>query len=228
MITRSKLVLEAQLWNLLLDKEKIVAMSLGKEYNYDLIAIVKKLCTILNEKGKPIIKESRYATIKKHYLPYSKIYQMNSQYEDFSCWYYENLLLGFAYTTTLKTIFSRAVPNLQTLEEIKSLEEKDRCSCVARVDFVKEGVARNEKKTKYARIDISDETTRFACLLFNNKIDECKASNGGKLPVEGDIVFMTGQKFPSGVYANRIQTQTHKVYVKLSQLKDPVENDRDQ
>jgi len=220
-ISRSKLVLEAQLWNLLTDKEKIATLKLAEEYKYDLIAIVKKLCTILNDKNKPIIKESRYQTIKRRYLPYSEIFRKNSQYEDLSRYFYENQLLGFSYSTTLKKIFERACPNLRTLEEIKSLEEKDRCSCVARVDFVKEGVARNEKKTKYARLDVSDDSARFAVLLFNDKIDECKSANGGKLPVEGDICHVIGQKFPSGIYASKIIKQNHKIYCRLSDLKDP-------
>ena len=222
--SRSKLVLEAQLWNLLLDKEKVAAMKLSEQFNYDLIAIVKKLRETPNDKGKMIVPDKRYSTIKKRFLNYQEIYKMNSQYEDFSNYFFEYELLGFSYSTTLKKIFERACPNLRTLEEIKSLEEKDRCSCVARVDFVKEGVARNEKKTKYVRIDLSDDVAKFAALLFNDKIDECKAANGGKLPVESDIVWVKGQKFPSGIYAQSIVKQNHKIYCRLADLKDPVEN----
>ena len=40
---RAKLVYEAQLWNLLTDKEKKFSLDLGVKYNYDIVSIVRDL-----------------------------------------------------------------------------------------------------------------------------------------------------------------------------------------
>ena len=55
-------------------------------------------------KGKPLIKESRMNTIRKHFAPYKEIYNKNSANEDFANWYYENILLGYTYGKRLKDV----------------------------------------------------------------------------------------------------------------------------
>ena len=40
--SRSKLVLEAQLWNLLTPREKTIILPMGKDFEYDLFKILNK------------------------------------------------------------------------------------------------------------------------------------------------------------------------------------------
>ena len=44
-------------------------MKLGESLDYDLVDTVVKLSTFQDEKGKPVVKESRMKTIKKHSEP---------------------------------------------------------------------------------------------------------------------------------------------------------------
>ena len=66
--SRSKVVLEAQLWNVLLAKEKRYAMKFAERFSHDLVEILKHLRKFEDENGKVIIKDSRYETIKKKYF----------------------------------------------------------------------------------------------------------------------------------------------------------------
>ena len=61
--SRSKVVLEAQVWNLLKVRERKYCLEFAKKFDYDLIKIIKYLMEHEDEKGKPVIKESRYGTI---------------------------------------------------------------------------------------------------------------------------------------------------------------------
>ena len=91
---RSKLVAEAQLWNILTKRERGYVFDIADQYDYGLAKIVHVLYEELKDiKGKPIIKESRMDTIKKHFEPYREIYNKNKSNEDFANWYYENILL---------------------------------------------------------------------------------------------------------------------------------------
>ena len=100
---RSYMVAEAQLWNLLTVKEKTYAHQVGNDKRFDLREIVSFLHKELkDEKGRPIIKDSRLETIKKHFLPYREIYNKNRANEDFANWYYENALLGYTHGKKLK------------------------------------------------------------------------------------------------------------------------------
>jgi DNA polymerase-3 subunit alpha len=63
--SRTKVVYEAQFWNLLTEKEKIKCLELADQFDHDLVNVIKELMTRKDEKGKTIIKESRIETLKK-------------------------------------------------------------------------------------------------------------------------------------------------------------------
>ena len=63
--SRSKVVLEAQLWNLLTKREKRYVIPLAEDFNYDLVKIMKHLCEFKDEKNKVVIKTVRV-------LPFSR------------------------------------------------------------------------------------------------------------------------------------------------------------
>ena len=106
------MVLEAQAFNILTDREKRNFMELGPQYNWDILeSIVEAVKTqSLGDDGKILIKESRFETFKKKYSKYKEIYNKNKKHEKFANWYFETQLLGYSYSQNLREVF-QAAPN---------------------------------------------------------------------------------------------------------------------
>jgi len=218
--SRSKVVLEAQLWNILNQNEQKYATIYGEKFDYDLFKIIKFLNTTKDEKGKFIIKESRLETIRKAYTPYKKIYEQNSKNERFANWYYENKLLGYTYNTTLKDIFSDQKPDLLNIREVNDAPEGLPVLFIGVIKDQYLGVANNSKKTRYLRLNVQDETSTINALVFNDKIEECKEMNN-HLPDENNIVIVKGRKkSEDSVFADLIAVQDHKIFMKLGEIKE--------
>jgi len=218
--SRSKVVLEAQLWNILNQTEQKYAVMYGEKFDYDLFKIIKFLNATKDEKGKFIIKDTRLETIRKSYEPYKKIYEQNSKNERFANWYYENKLLGYTYNTTLKDIFSDQKPDLLSIREVN---EAPQGLPVLFIGVIKEdylGVSNNAKKTRYLRLNIEDENAKINTLIFNDKIEECKEMNS-YMPSENNIVIVKGKKkSEDAVFADLIAVQDHKIFMKLGEIKE--------
>jgi len=218
--SRSKIVLEAQLWNILTTKEKKYVISFASKFDEDLIRIIKHLNKFTDEKNKIIIKDSRLETIKTKYEPYLKIYNQNSKSESFANWYYEKKLLGYTYEKTLKDIFIDKKDNLISINDINDIPINTKISFVAQVDEAYSGTAKNEKKTKYVRLKVSDETGTLTVLMFNDKIDNNKILNKNKNFEEGNIVIFKAIKRDDCVFADIAAIQDHDIYMKLSEVKN--------
>lgn len=217
--SRSKVVLEAQLWNILTDKEKIYCIELAKENDYDLIKVVKKLKEIKNEKGKPIIRDSRFVTIKRKYEPYVKIYNQNSKSESFANWFYEKNLLGYTYNVTLHDIFSSKRDGLMHARTITDMEESERVSFVGQIDDAWAGISKTAKRTPYYKMIVSDETGTLKVMIFSRRKDECEQMNNG-LPKKKSIVVVKGRRMDGDtIFADIIGVQENKIYTKLSEIK---------
>jgi DNA polymerase III alpha subunit len=217
--SRSKIVLEAQLWNILTTKEKKYCISFGIQFDYDLIKIIKHLNTFTDEKNNKIIKDQRLNTIKAKYEPYLQIYNQNNKSESFANWYYEKKLLGYTYNKTLNNIFSEKREDLKYILDIKEEPVNTKVMFVGQIDEVYSGVSKNAKKTKYVRLKISDETGQATVLIFNDNIENIKLLNNSKDFEEGNIVVVKGLKKEDCIFADLISIQDHKIYMKLNDLK---------
>jgi DNA polymerase III alpha subunit len=219
--TRTKVVYEAQIWNLLTDREKMMALPLGEKHKYDLVNVVKSLNEeVKDDKGREIIKDSRLETIKRKASPYAKIYNQNKKSESFANWYYENHLLGYTHGVSLRDIFSSkraGMPRLSSVREVENLPLNEKCIFVGRVND-KVYSAKSRKGSRYSRFEITDETGAIKVLIFNDKLDLCKRDNDG-LPKEKNIVIVKGSKKDEAVFADMIALQDNKVYTKLSEIK---------
>ncbi len=216
--SRTKVVFEAQLWNILTEKEKRFCIPLADKHDCDLVAVIKTLSSSKDEKGKPLIKESRIETIKKKCGPYRDIYNQNKVSESFANWYYEKMLLGYTYGKTLKDIFLSKKEDLIHINEVKGARTNSRISFVGVIeDKPYKGISKS-KGNKYMRIKISDETSLIEAMIFNDKMEYSNQMNGGD-PKEGDIVIIKGIKKDDKVFADLIAIQNNKVYTKLSDLK---------
>lgn len=217
---RSRRVLEAQTWKILTEKERVYAKELSrKEGNFDLIKSIKQLKEINDEKGKPLIKESRYETIKKKYLPFVEIYKLNSANEDFANWYYEKRLIGYTTSNNLKDIFKAKNKHIKNLAEAMEVDDDEYVTFVAYVVDKYKGVSKNEKKTRYAKLQVSDERFYATVLLFNDTINECESMNEGSLPQKDNIVIIRARKKnDSTFFADIVSVQDKKIYLKLGEL----------
>ena len=98
---RPRLVLEAQSFNLLTDREKRNFIEIGPKYDHDILKSIQA-CVKENTPGddnRAIMSESRFNTFKKKYLPYKEIYDKNKRYEKFANWYFETQLFLLSLTS---------------------------------------------------------------------------------------------------------------------------------
>jgi len=216
--SRSKIVLEAQLWNILTSKEKKYAISFAEKFDYDLIKIIKHLNKFTDEKNHSVIKDARLNTIKNKYDPYLQIYNQNSKSESFANWYYEKKLLGYTYNKDLKEIFSEKRENLKYISDIIDEPVNSKVAFVGQIEEVYTGVSKNEKKTRYVRLKISDETASISVLIFNDNIENNKLLNN-KAFEEGNIVIAKGSKRDDCVFGDLVAIQDQQIYMKLNDLK---------
>jgi DNA polymerase III alpha subunit len=220
--TRTLLVYEAQVWNKLSPKEKQIAKTLGLKFNFSVARIVKAMnAELKDEKSKPLIKDTRMATLKKSTLPYKKIYEQNSIAELLANWWYEKRLLGYVTCTSLLNIFISRKSTLMPVVDILELPDGRKADFVGYMeDDPTMGTSRTAKKSRYAKWMVSDETGTLKVMIFNDSLDHCKLING-KLPKAGDIVIVQGVIKTDGTFfANEIACQQNQIYTKLSDLKD--------
>ena len=216
--SRSKIVLEVQLWNMLTSKEKKYAISFADKFDYDLIKIIKHLNKFTDEKNKVVIKDNRLETIKEKYTPYLNIYEQNNKSESFANWYYEKKLLGYTYNKNLKDIFAEKRENLKYVCDVLDEPVNSKVALVGQIEEVFSGISKNTKKTRYVRLKISDETSTISVLIFNDNIETNKLLNDRNFE-EGNIVIVKGSKKDDCIFGDLIAIQDHQIYMKLNDLK---------
>lgn len=218
--SRSQVVLESQLWKILTDRERRFIIPLGEKFDYDLPKIARHLCSFKDEKGKVIIKPSRRETIRRKYSPYVRIYQQNNKSKRFANWYYEKSCLGYAYDVSLRDIFLEKKPNLITLDAVDETPANSIVSFVGEIKDVYK--SKSKKGTKYVKFFISDESNSIDALLFENSFDKVKNVNRGSIPEKGNIVIVNGRKKGDAVFIDLMGAQDHRVYTKLSELPNEI------
>lgn len=216
--SRSKIVLEVQLWNMLTSKEKKYAISFANKFDYDLVKIIKHLNKFTDEKNKVVIKDNRLETIKEKYTPYLSIYEQNNKSESFANWYYEKKLLGYTYNKNLKDIFAEKRENLKYVSDVLDEPVNSKVALVGQIEEVFSGISKNAKKTRYVRLKISDETSTISVLIFNDNIETNKLLNDRNFE-EGNIVIVKGSKRDDCIFGDLIAIQDHEIYMKLNDLK---------
>ena len=239
------LVYESQLWNILTDREKKYVMNYAKDYNNSIVVTIQALVEkIVDEKSRPIIKASRFETIKRDMKRFKDIYEKNKVSQSFANWWYENKLLGYTSNKTLGEIFKEKIADLEPISQIKGYPEKTECVFIGVVEEAGK-TTKSKTGTPYAKFMISDETGIMKVMIFGmsdkqrekiaarekdysakpsrfdrDKLNECKELNGG-LPQEGDIVIVKGTKMEDDcVFADTMASQQNKIYTKLSELKE--------
>lgn len=216
--TRSRMVMEINVFNLLTSREKKKVVEFAPQFNYDLFNTIKHIKTIKNEKGKPFFKDSRLNTIRERLKKYKDIYDKNSKNEKLANYFYELNNLGFTYSDTLSNILRDYYPDLMDISKAKNLLEDEKVIICGNINTVKYWKSK-EKKTNCCKVNISDGTDSIDVMCFNDKIEEMELSNGGKFE-EGWLVCVEGRKKNDAVFGNKIINQAIRIYTKLADLKN--------
>jgi DNA polymerase III alpha subunit len=191
--SRAKVTLEAQTYNLLTPREKLLVRRLASEYNDDLIAMLKELGQKTDEKGKPYIKESRLVTLRREFGPYEQMHRENSKNSELTSYIMERHYLGFSYSSTLKDIFSRKIEGLMTVSEALTQPANSMVRLVVFADDLKKSVSLKSKKP-YVKYFMSDETGAIKVMIHGEDNISAVSQFHGELPGEGDIIVVNGQK----------------------------------
>jgi DNA-directed DNA polymerase III PolC len=191
--SRAKVTLEAQTYNLLTPREKLLVRRLASEYNDDLIVMLKELGQKTDEKGKPYIKESRLVTLRREFGPYEQMHRENSKNSELTSYIMERHYLGFSYSSTLKDIFSRKIEGLMTVSEALTQPANSMVRLVVFADDLKKSVSLKSKKP-YVKYFMSDETGIIKVMIHGEDNISAVSQFHGELPGEGDIIVVNGQK----------------------------------
>lgn len=221
---RSYNVMEAQVFNLLTEREKPYILGLGEEFKFDLFKLLK---TVVKEgrkceNGKThIVKASRYETIKRDSEKYLKIYQMNAKNEKLANWFFENKLLGYVYSSTLHSILKDDIQGLSALDTFDSFADGERVVFTGLVVDVHNTRSKNGKKM--FRLVIEDGNKQLMTIFFDKSFEtwcEENRDEQGKLPLPAkeDIVYIVGKKSNDIVFLEKMTVLDGKVYLKLSDL----------
>ena len=217
---RCRLVLEAQSFNILTDREKRNIIQIGKEYNYDVLNTIQSIIkdSLIADDGKPIMKPSRFQTFKKKYKGYKDIYEKNKNHLEFANWFFERKYLGYSHSTEIKKVFKNS-GNLYNSLEMKSIAENDRVKFVGVVTDCISRTSRNGNK--YMRAEVQDDFGKVNFMLMNNRRSatlDNYLNNGGKKPKEGEIVFVYGSKGDDVIFGEKLTILDEKIYTKLSEI----------
>lgn len=227
--SRSRLVLEAQTWNLLTDAEKSHMTTVGAlpEVGWDVLKAIKHLNEVaVGPKGKPLIIDRRFGTIQKHYAPYKAIYLQNSRNERLANFYYERRTLGFSYSESIGSIFSEHVDGLMTVSAARATRKDTRCRLIG---FVGEKPETGKTKAGNAkfRFTLSDETGSITVMAFNDRIGLITEQCGGRLPEESELIIVNCKHTGDGtMFAEQgsdgvvLAIQSCAIYIGLADLKD--------
>ncbi len=217
--SRSLLVLEAQSFNLLTDREKRNVILLGEKYDFKLLDIIHEAKNgLIAEDGKPLMKESRFNTFKQKYLKYKDIYLKNRKFEKFANWYFETKLLGYSYSHELKEVFEDGEVIYNSLNYY-SMNSNERGKFMGVVNDSFKGVSRNGNK--YLKLIISDEYGKYPVMICDNRRGAKYTEfleRGNKVPEKNDILAVVGSKGADIVFADNLIPLNEKIYMKLSDL----------
>ena len=219
---RSLMVLEAQAFNLLTEREKRNFILLGEKYEYKLLNCISdaKKGELVGDDGKLLMKESRFKTFKKKYDVYKSIYDKNKPYETFANWYFETELLGYSHSANLKTCFNDSYNSLLDSRDLKIMESDEKGKFIGVVDDCIKRTSRNGNK--YMKLSISDEFGKYDAMLLNSRrgnFYDRYFESKNKTPSKKSIIVAYGRKGEDIVFLDSLNIMDEKIYMKMSDVK---------
>lgn len=218
---RCRLVLEAQAFNILTEREKRNAIQLGEKFNFDILKTVRAFLveSLMGDDNKLIMKKSRFETYKKKYSSYRLIYEKNRKHLKFANWFFETKYLGYSHSTEIKKVFKNSFDLVSTLD-LKSVQKNDKIKLVGVV--TKCVTRKSAVGNKYMMVEVQDDFGKVNFMIMNNRkganLDHY-LNNGGKVPKENQIVFIHGSKSDNIIFGDNLSILDEKIYTKLSEIK---------
>jgi DNA polymerase III alpha subunit len=220
---RCRVVLEAQTFNSLTDREKRNFVAIGEKYNFDILESISAAVkdSLIGDDNKKIFSEKRFQTFKNKYAPYKEIYEKNRKHLKFANWHFESKLLGYSYSQNIREIFKNEIGG--DLVSANTITDQENNSVVRFVGTVNDIVSRTSASgNKYARIEAADETGNVTA-LFLDSAREAKYSlhvkSGKAMPKKGSIVILIGKKSNDIMIVDKLSLLEDKIYMKLSEVK---------
>ena len=218
---RPRLVLEAQTFNILTDREKRNFVALGEQDDYDIINSIHnaKKGDMVGDDNRKIFSEKRFNTFRKKYQPYKDIYEMNKEHLKYANWFFEEKLLGYSYSHNIREVFSYE-DDFNSADDVKELGDRANVKFVGVLTDIMRRTSRNGNK--YARLTMQDEGGVLEGLFLDGSRDARLTNyldSGKKLPKKSDVVIIYGSKGDDIVFIDKIFPLKDKIYMKLSELK---------
>lgn len=220
--SRPRLVLEAQAFNLLTDREKRNFITLGEKFNYDILNSIHaaKSEELLADDGRPLMKESRFTTFKKKYNKYKEIYDRNKNYEDFANWVFEKKLLGYNYSCRLNGVFSHESGVMRDSVYFNSMDTGERAKFIG---VVEDSIRRTSQNgNKYIKVLLTDELGSFQGIMVDNRRQRTCSNyleDGNPVPQKDNILVIVGRKGDDILFIDKMSIMDEKIYMKLADLK---------
>ena len=218
---RPRLVLEAQTFNILTDREKRNLISMGERYDYDIITAIHEVKKegMVGDDNRKIFADKRFETFRKKFQPYKDIYEMNKEHIKYANWFFEEKLLGYSYSYNIRQVFSYE-GDFHSADTVKDLNERSNIKFVGVLTDIMRRTSRNGNK--YARLTMQDEGGVLEGLFLDSARDARLTdylNSGKKLPKKSDVVIIYGSKGDDIVFVDKIFPLKDKIYMKLSELK---------
>ena len=219
--SRSRLVLEAQTFNILTDREKRNFIALGDKYNFDILESIHdvKKSDSVGDDNRKMFTDKRFETFKKKFQPYKDIYSMNIEHIKYANWFFEEKLLGYSYSHNVREVFNHG-EDFNSAMQIKDMEQRSHIKFVGILTDIIRRTSRNGNK--YARFSLQDEGGVVEGLFLDSARDARLTNyldSGKKLPQKGDIVIVHGSVGDDVVFIDKVFPLKDKIYMKLSDVK---------
>ena len=219
--SRSRLVLEAQTFNILTDREKRNFIALGDKYNFDILESIHdvKKSDSVGDDNRKMFTDKRFETFKKKFQPYKDIYSMNIEHIKYANWFFEEKLLGYSYSHNVREVFNHG-EDFNSAMQIKDMEQRSHIKFVGILTDIIRRTSRNGNK--YARFSLQDEGGVVEGLFLDSARDARLTNyldSGKKLPQKGDIVIVHGSVGDDVVFVDKVFPLKDKIYMKLSDVK---------
>jgi hypothetical protein len=220
------LVLEAQAFNILTDREKRNVLELGEKYEYKLLNIIvdARDGKLVGDDGRLLMTEKRFGTFRKKYQPYKEIYEKNKKYESFANWYFENKLLGYSPSCNLKDVFSSSDSRLNNSLYFDSMDLNMSGKFIGSVE--ESYKKRSQNNNLYIKIMLSDELGTIPCLLMDTRRGRTRRTplstfldKNKFAPEKGNILMVRGRKGEDVLFLEDVEILDQKIYMKLGDIK---------
>lgn len=220
---RCRLVLEAQAFNILTDREKRNVLEIGDLYSFDVLNCIHDVFKNkkLGDDNKVLFSEKRFNTFKKKYEPYKRIYEINRKHIKYANWFFEKELLGYSYSYNIREIFkNNEIKSLISSKQVRDSEQRSNIQFVGVLTDIIKRTSSNGNK--YARLELQDDLGAVCGLFMDGSQKERLTeylNSGKKLPTKDDIIIIEGSKGDDIVFIDKINILNDKIYMKLSELK---------